>query len=95
MAVLQNAYTDDEEERVVDQVVIENGTLPVAGLYFDLKEQSSNLGEIDQQALIDGMPQAVVNNPDGCFQLFRIGDAVTSRNIHGTLYEAIRLCKHF
>jgi hypothetical protein len=35
----------------------------------------------------------VVRNPDGAFQLFRIGDAVTSRNIHAAIYDAIRLVK--
>ncbi len=93
IAVLQNAYTDEEEERVADQIVIENGTLPREKLYFGLREQSRNQGEVDLHALIAGQPQAVVNNPDGQFQLFRVGDAVTSRNIHGSLYEAVRLCK--
>ena len=32
------------------------------------------------------------NVPDGRFQLFRIGDAVTSRNIHAAVYDALRLC---
>ena len=93
MAVLQNAYTDDEEERVADQIVIENGTLPREALYFGLKERARNKGEVDLHALIAGRPQTVVNNPGGAFQLFRVGDAVTSRNIHGSLYEAVRLCK--
>ncbi|MCP5365976.1 MAG: FAD-dependent oxidoreductase [Hyphomicrobiales bacterium] len=93
VAVLRNAYTDAEEERVVDQIVIENGTLPVDGLYFDLKAGSRNLGEVDLQAFVDGRPQEVVRNRDGAFDLFRVGDAVTSRNIHGAIYEAVRLCK--
>jgi NADPH-dependent 2,4-dienoyl-CoA reductase/sulfur reductase-like enzyme len=93
VAVLRNAYTEQEEERVVDQIVIENGTLPADAIYGTLREHSRNLGEVDPQALIEGRPQEVVNNPGGKFQLFRIGDAVTSRNIHGSLYEAIRLCK--
>ena len=32
-------------------------------------------------------------NPDGPFQLFRIGDAVASRNIHAAIYDALRLGK--
>lgn len=93
VAVLVNAYTEEAEERVVDQVVIENGTLPVADLYFALQSGSTNLGEVDQRALIDGRLQTSAANPSGRYQLFRIGDAVASRNIHGSLYEAIRLCK--
>ncbi len=93
VAVLENAYTGEEEERVVDQVVIENGTLPREALYLALKDGSTNLGEIDQFAFIAGQPQTVRTNADGRYQLFRVGDAVTSRNIQGSLYEAIRLAK--
>ncbi len=37
----------------------------------------------------------MVNNPDGRFQLFRVGDAVASRNIHAAIYDSLRLCKDF
>jgi hypothetical protein len=43
--------------------------------------------------LIAGRPQAVRSNPEGAFQLFRIGDAVASRNIHAAIYDALRLVK--
>ncbi|CAN5363219.1 NADH:flavin oxidoreductase [soil metagenome] len=95
-AILWSPYTfADCGERIVDQVVIENGTTPLADLYFDLKEQSLNRGEMDYQALIAGKPQTIRTNPDGKFQLFRIGDAVASRNIHAAIYDALRLCKDF
>jgi 2,4-dienoyl-CoA reductase-like NADH-dependent reductase (Old Yellow Enzyme family)/thioredoxin reductase len=92
-AVIGSDYTDRTEERLADQVVVEHGTLPLDELYFALKEQSSNRGEVDYRALIAGRPQAVVSNPDGRFRLFRIGDAVASRNIHAAIYDALRLCK--
>ncbi len=92
-AILGSDYSDRTERRLVDQVVVEHGTLPLDDLYFALKERSSNRGEVDYQALIAGRPQAVVSNPDGRFQLFRIGDAVSSRNIHAAIYDALRLCK--
>ena len=57
--------------------------------------QSTNLGEIDIEALIAGQPQERVTNPDGTFQLFRVGDAVASRNIHAAIYDSLRLCKAF
>ena len=44
-------------------------------------------------ALIDGRPQTLLRNPDGAFQLFRIGDAVASRNVHAGIYDALRLMK--
>jgi hypothetical protein len=34
----------------------------------------------------------VAGRGDGGFQLFRIGDAVASRNIHAAVYDALRLC---
>jgi hypothetical protein len=73
--------------------VIERGTLPADELYFELKPQSSNLGETDLDALLAGRPQSKVNNPGGSFQLFRVGDAVASRNIHAAIYDSLRLCK--
>jgi 2,4-dienoyl-CoA reductase-like NADH-dependent reductase (Old Yellow Enzyme family) len=93
LAVLYNEYTKTSVERTVDLVVYEAGSLPVADVYFDLKERSSNLGEVDIEALIAGQPQALKPNPEGAFQLFRVGDAVASRNIHAAIYDALRLCK--
>lgn len=79
--------------RVVDWVVADHGTSATADLYFGLKAVSSNLGAVDYGALIDGRPQSLVRNPDGVFQLFRIGDAVANRNIHAAIYDALRLVK--
>jgi len=95
-AILWSPYTQAEcGERIVDHVVVENGTAPLADLYFELKEHSVNRGEVDYQALIDGRPQNLRPNPEGKFQLFRIGDAVASRNIHAAIYDALRLAKEF
>ena len=69
------------------------GTMPLDDLYFALKPLSRNLGAVDQDALIAGRIQAVATNPDGAFQLFRIGDAVSARNIHAAIYDALRLVK--
>ena len=93
VASLFNEYTKDKVERRVDQIVVEHGTLPVDELYFELRPDSVNDGEIDLEALLAGRPQALSGNPDGRYQLFRIGDAVTSRNIHAAIYDALRLCK--
>ncbi|MBE9552016.1 MAG: FAD-dependent oxidoreductase, partial [Proteobacteria bacterium] len=91
-ATLGSDYSDRTEKRLVDQVVVEHGTLPLDELYFDLKPRSVNLGEVDYQALIAVQPQELATNPDGKFRLFRIGDAVASRNIHAAIYDALRLC---
>lgn len=90
---LGSDYGDFECERLVDQVVVEHGTRPLDEVYFALKPRSRNLGEIDHDALIAGLPQSVERNPDGRFRLFRIGDAVASRNIHAAIYDALRLVK--
>ena len=95
IAVLRNEYTDAEEERVVDQVVIEHGTLPREALYFDLKSDSRNLGELDLYSLAANEFRPVVNNPQGGYLLYRVGDAVASRNIHAAIYDSLRLCKEF
>jgi 2,4-dienoyl-CoA reductase-like NADH-dependent reductase (Old Yellow Enzyme family) len=92
VATLYNEYGATEQERIVDQVVVEHGTLPVDDLYFELRAGSSNGGEVDQSALLALRPQDVVRNADGEYQLFRIGDAVASRNVHAAINDAYRLC---
>ncbi len=92
VASLQNEYTGGLSDRQVDQVLVEHGTEPNANIYFELIESSANLGEVDVDALIDLRPQDLVANPNGSYQLFRIGDAVASRNIHAAIYDARRLC---
>jgi NADPH-dependent 2,4-dienoyl-CoA reductase/sulfur reductase-like enzyme len=95
-AHLSSEFTESmAERRDVDQVVVEHGTLPLDQLYFDLKPASVNLGAVDYDALLAGQAQTVAANGEGSFQLFRIGDAVASRNIHAAIYDALRLCKDF
>mgnify|MGYP003466085286 CR=1 FL=1 len=86
-------YGRVNKHRVVDQVVINHGTLPLDDLYFDLRPHSSNNGAVEQHNLIAGNVQNIVTNPDGRFQLFRIGDAVSARNTHAAIYDALRLLK--
>ncbi len=88
---LTSDYVDTVEERVVDQVVVEHGTIPNDEIYKDLIPGASNGGELDLDPYLAGRPQMRVVNEDGRYQLFRIGDAVASRNIHAAMYEARRL----
>ena len=92
-ATLGSDYGDFTRERLVDQVVVNHGTRPLDELYFALKPQSSNLGEVDYDALSTGGLQEVTRNPAGTFRLFRIGDAVAARNTHAAIYDALRLVK--
>lgn len=92
-ATIGTDYSDHTYETEVDQVVVNYGTLPLDDLYFALKPASSNLGEVDYDALIAGAPQTLMQNATGSFQLFRIGDAVSARNTHAAIYDALRLVK--
>jgi 2,4-dienoyl-CoA reductase-like NADH-dependent reductase (Old Yellow Enzyme family) len=95
-AMLRNEYSDLVETRtMVDQVIIEHGTIPLDELYLVLRPRSSNLGDLDHDAFAAIKPQSRVHNPNGRFQLFRIGDAVASRNVHAAIYDALRLCSAF
>jgi N-methyl-L-proline demethylase len=43
--------------------------------------------------LIAGTPQSTVTNAAGLFSVYRIGDAVSARNTHAAIYDALRLMK--
>ena len=89
LAIVGSDYGGVRKERRVDQVVINHGTLPNDEIYFALKPRSSNAGAVDYSRLIAGVAQ-----PQGAaFQLFRIGDAVSARNTHAAVYDALRLVK--
>jgi pyruvate/2-oxoglutarate dehydrogenase complex dihydrolipoamide dehydrogenase (E3) component len=84
---------DFREHRTVDAIVAEMGTEPVTELYDELIPVSINHGAVDLAALLAGTSQDVVRNESGSFQLFRVGDAVTSRNVHAAILDAARLCR--
>ena len=89
-ALFVNEVTGAESEWVGDQVVIEHGTRPVDGLCADLRRHSGNDGVTDIDALLAGRPQPA--GGDG-FELHRIGDAVSSRNIAAAVLDAFRLMR--
>ncbi|WP_428515332.1 FAD-dependent oxidoreductase [Roseovarius sp.] len=93
LAKLGSDFSAAQSTREVDQVVVNNGTIPLDDLYFDLKPLSRNLGEVDQDALLAGRPQTLIRNAQSGFSLFRIGDAVASRNIHAAVYDGLRLLR--
>jgi N-methyl-L-proline demethylase len=92
-AMIGSDYGGVRRERRFDQVVVNHGTIPLDDLYFQLKPLSSNLGAVDYDDLLAGRPQSRRDNPEGKFQLFRIGDAVSARNTHAAIYDALRLVK--
>ena len=86
-------YSEYVEEKKYDQIIVNCGTMPLDDLYFELKPKSKNYGAVDYDALINGDVQKITKNNSGKFQLFRIGDAVSSRNTHAAIYDALRLVK--
>ena len=72
-------------------VAVRINELVPAELFHALEVQSGNHGRTDLDALARGAPQPL--GPAGTFSLFRVGDAVASRNIHAALYDSLRICK--
>jgi 2,4-dienoyl-CoA reductase-like NADH-dependent reductase (Old Yellow Enzyme family) len=93
VAVLRHEYSFLLEERLVDHIVTERGTVPDESLYAELAPLSTNLGQIDLDALSRNAAQEVHINSAGTFHLVRVGDAVSSRNIHAAIYDSLRLLK--
>jgi len=93
LAQIDSDYGGVRKQRHVDQVVVNHGTRPMDELYLELKPLSRNRGAVEYAELIHGTPQTRDDNPDGEFQLFRIGDAVAARNTHAAIYDALRLVK--
>ncbi|MFO0294070.1 MAG: FAD-dependent oxidoreductase [Rhodospirillales bacterium] len=91
-ARLRNEYTRVEEFREVDQVIVEQGTVPADGLHHELAAGSCNLGETDIEALTALSQQPAFANPAGAYELHRIGDALAGRDIHAAIHDALRLC---
>ena len=87
----RNELTDAVETHGADRIAVEHGTRPADELFHGLRCRSRNRGVVDQKALIAGRPQPRAGQ--GGFQLFRIGDAVSSRNIHAAVLDAFRLCR--
>ncbi|MCO5163051.1 MAG: NADH:flavin oxidoreductase [Mesorhizobium sp.] len=91
VAVLGSDFAEGwREERRVDQVVVEHGTLPLDDLYLALKPKSKNRGAVDYEKLVGGGEVFPVRDAAAAFTLLRIGDAVASRNIHAAVYDGIR-----
>lgn len=91
-ATIGTDYSAHEETRDFDQIVVNQGTAPLDDLYFALKPLSRNLGEVDQDALVSGEGALFPRrDADAGFDLYRIGDAVSARNIHAAIHDALRM----
>jgi hypothetical protein len=88
----RNLVTGEIIERTADQIVVEHGTRPADQLYLELRSESRNDGVTDIEALLAGRPHTWFAKASSGFELYRIGDAVASRNIAAAVLDAIRLC---
>lgn len=86
-------YSELNKIQEYDQIVINHGTIPLDELYFELAPLAVNEGAVEYMDLIAGNPQNIKTNAQGAFQLFRIGDAVSARNTHAAIYDALRIVK--
>ena len=88
-ASLLNLLTREVKTHLVDQVIVEMGTIPDDELFSALRGHSVNNGVTDLERLVANKPQSAKRHG---FELHRIGDAQSSRNIHAAIYDAYRLC---
>lgn len=90
-AAFRNMATQELIECEADHIVVEHGTEPLDELYQDLRSGSINDGVTDVHRLVAVAPQshALAKNS---FELYRVGDAVSSRNVHTAILDSLRLC---
>ena len=92
LVTLGSDYSNLLETTETSQVVIEHGTIPLDRLYLELKKDSYNLGSLDYNLLVKNIFKEIKKNEQGNYFLFRVGDAVSSRNIHAAIYDSLRIC---
>ena len=90
-AVFRNMATQELVEREADHIVVEHGTEPLDELYLELRGESVNDGVTDLHRLVAVEQQLQPPTMAG-FELYRVGDAVASRNIHSAILDSLRLC---
>ena len=88
---LRNTHTNDPVTHIVDNFVVEAGTIPNDSIFYSLKEKSLNRGIADLEAMANGSPQTFFTGKG--YHLYRVGDAVNSRDIHCAILDSLRICK--
>ncbi len=87
----KNEYSGQTTTLATQLLIVENGTIPVEDVYFDLLPYATNQGRWDNSAVITLEKQSLMRNKSIRFALNRIGDAVSSRDIHSAMYDAHRI----
>jgi dimethylglycine catabolism A len=73
--------------------VVERGMMPVDELFHELRSESVNDGKPDLDCLLLGKAQPWTTAEPARYELYRIGDAESSRNIHAAIFDAFRLAR--
>lgn len=93
IARFRHELTGAETEMRAAQLIFERGTVPMEDIYQELRARSSNNGVTDIALMTGARAKGDTPSPiAGSFELHRIGDAVASRDIYSSIYEAYRLC---
>jgi pyruvate/2-oxoglutarate dehydrogenase complex dihydrolipoamide dehydrogenase (E3) component len=88
----RNLYSRENAVLEADLVVIEQGTTPMTALFDALRPASRNQGITDWDALADGRDQPVSGRASG-FELYALGDALSSRDMHSAIFDGNRLAR--
>lgn len=91
--VVENVFSGARETHETDRLLIEHGTMPADALYEELRPGSRNGGAFDLRKFADGAPLPETELDGEGYALYRLGDAVASRDIHAAVLEALRLCR--
>ncbi|MBZ9737375.1 NADH:flavin oxidoreductase [Mesorhizobium sp. CA18] len=92
-AMFRHELTGAETEMTAAQLIIERGTVPVEETFQELRGRAANDGVTDLALMMGASTeQADGTQAAGSFVLHRIGDAVASRDVYSSIYEAYRLC---
>ena len=87
-ARVMNELTREVTTLHIDHVVVEQGSIPMTEDFEALRQAASNQGVTDLHALVAVQPQP---KQAAGYELHRIGDAVSSRNIQAALLDAVRI----
>ena len=87
----RNELTDEAEEHETGRIVVEHGTRPCRRPLS--RPRGSVLEPRCRRSAGSARGRAAAGGEGDGFQLFRIGDAVSSRNIYAAVLDAFRLCR--
>lgn len=93
VATLSHEFGKATQAITADRVFAELGSEPADQLFQDLKGHARNRGVTDVDALKTNGPQPWLNDGEAGLLLFRVGDAVASRDVHAAILDSLRILK--